>query len=460
MDSEKKLQFIAHMTNQALNHVASTPNIMSPNGEMPHDKRMAFVQAMAKHGLKHFDTGGYIGGQIANSDSNVLNAAGSGLGGTVNTLGSGVKSVANTFTNQNGFNATLAPTQSSNYSGIIGSASGNSLNGYGQSQDIQAQQQGLANQLQLQSEGKGPNPAQAELAQETGKNVANQASLIAGVRGSASNPGLAARQASQQGSSIQQNAVGQAATLQAQQQLAAEAALANQQNNIASGNIAEQGVNNNLFNSAAGAQNVQNKNDIENYNNAQTLNAATSQNNSNAVNQTTAGLLSGLGGAAGALFAKGGEVSNHRNIPDHFKEVAAIYHPHYYAGGGYIPSNGRNVTGYADKGSSGGPSSLLDKISGGGADSSGAAGGTEMAGADEAAASGALLAAMGGKVKAQNSSEKAVKKDNSIKNDKVPALLSEGEIVIPREITMHPMAPEKAAAFVAKTLAKRKMIKK
>lgn len=67
------------------------------------------------------------------------------------------------------------------------------------------------------------------------------------------------------------------------------------------------------------------------------------------------------------------------------------------------------------------------------------------------------LAAKGGKVAAQNPKQKAIKPDNSYSNDKVPSLLSEGEIVIPRSITMHPQAPQLAAQFVAQALAHRKM---
>ena len=65
------------------------------------------------------------------------------------------------------------------------------------------------------------------------------------------------------------------------------------------------------------------------------------------------------------------------------------------------------------------------------------------------------LAATGGKVKA-GKGQKAVVKGDSLKNDKVPAELSEGEIVIPRHITMAQNAPEKAAEFVRQTLARRK----
>jgi ABC-type multidrug transport system fused ATPase/permease subunit len=45
------------------------------------------------------------------------------------------------------------------------------------------QQQALANQLQQQTLGQGPNPAMAQLAQQTAANTANQAALMAGQRG-------------------------------------------------------------------------------------------------------------------------------------------------------------------------------------------------------------------------------------------------------------------------------------
>lgn len=49
---------------------------------------------------------------------------------------------------------------------------------------------------------------------------------------------------------------------------------------------------------------------------------------------------------------------------------------------------------------------------------------------------------------------------DSLKNDKIPAMLSPKEIVIPRSITMAPDAPEKAKRFVAAVLAKNGMGKK
>ncbi|CAM6002768.1 unnamed protein product [Sphagnum balticum] len=83
---------------------------------------------------------------------------------------------------------------------------------------VQVQQQVL-NQLQGVANGTGPNPAQAALNQSTGQNINSQAALQAGQRGASGNVGLLARQIGQQGAAIQQNAVGQGATMQATQEL-------------------------------------------------------------------------------------------------------------------------------------------------------------------------------------------------------------------------------------------------
>jgi len=286
--------------------------------------------------------------------------------------------------------------------------------------------------------------------------------------------------------------------------LAAEQQLAAQQANLSQGNIAEQGVNSNLFGTAAGAQNAQNTGAIQNFNNAQTINAATAQNNTNAVNTNVGSLIggggNGLASIGAALFSQGGPVkkyadggdasdttggqnnpyssnNNQNNNSDDSQSIAPQKSP-------YVASNGTNVTvdpgGGILSGIQKGPLSkigqmLKGKGSGGGSSNTssyssnygntGGAGATTMAGGpmdnpgDIGSAAAIDIAAKGGKIKALNPSEKAVKKDNSYSNDKVPALLSEGEIVIPRSITNHKMAPEKAAQFVAKALAKRKMVK-
>lgn len=85
---------------------------------------------------------------------------------------------------------------------------------------IQNQQQ-IYQQLQDIAAGKVGNIAQAQLQQATGANVANQAALMAGQRGAGSNVGLMARQIAQQGAQTQQQAAGQAAELLARQQLGA-----------------------------------------------------------------------------------------------------------------------------------------------------------------------------------------------------------------------------------------------
>ena len=88
-----------------------------------------------------------------------------------------------------------------------------------------AAQNGLGNQSQVYNQlqgvvnGTGPNPAQAQLANATGANTANQAALMASQRGASQNAGLIARQAAMQGAANQQNSAGQAAALQANQSL-------------------------------------------------------------------------------------------------------------------------------------------------------------------------------------------------------------------------------------------------
>ena len=126
-----------------------------------------------------------------------------------------------------------------------------------------AQQQVLG-QLQAGAAGQGPNPALAQLNQTTAQNVANQTAMMAGQRGASQNAGLMARQAAQQGASTQQQAVGQAATQQAQQQIAYQQALASQANQmvgqqqgaLSANTGATQGEQQNILNAIAGQNNA------------------------------------------------------------------------------------------------------------------------------------------------------------------------------------------------------------
>jgi len=177
-------------------------------------------------------------------------------------------------------------------------------------------QTALSSMLMNQAQGGGPNPAQAMLAQSTGRNVANQAALMAAQRGASQNVGLMARQAAQQGAQTQQQAAGQAASMQAQQSLAAQ----NQLQNLANTQVSQQGGA--LANYNTEAQNAQQNvlNSIAQLNNASVANMA-SQNSANAgISQiaakgqqdTLGGLMGGIGnGAMGLAMAKGGMVKHY-----------------------------------------------------------------------------------------------------------------------------------------------------
>lgn len=177
-----------------------------------------------------------------------------------------------------------------------------------QAQNGLGNQSNVYNQLQGVVNGTGPNPAQAQLAQATGANVANQAALMAGQRGSNANVGLMARQAAQQGAQTQQQSAGQAATLQAQQSLnalqgagnmantqAAQQQAATQQNTAAT-----QGEQGQIL-GAIGAQNNANVGMQSNVNSA----------NAGLAGQTMGqqgNLLGGVMNGLGSIFAQGGTV--------------------------------------------------------------------------------------------------------------------------------------------------------
>ena len=172
-------------------------------------------------------------------------------------------------------------------------------------QALQSQQQ-LLGQLQAGAQGQGPNPALAQLNQTTGQNVANQAALMAGQRGSNQNAGLIARQAAQQGAATQQQAAGQAATMSAQQQIAymqqlqaQQAQLVGQQAQATGAQTqAAQNQQLGLTNAASGLQ--------QNVNQSNAALAGTQL-------QGQQGLIGGLANAAGpalkGLFAEGGKIS-------------------------------------------------------------------------------------------------------------------------------------------------------
>lgn len=243
-------------------------------------------------------------------------------------------------------------------------------NGIGNQSQVYNQLQGVAN-------GTGPNPALEQLRLQTGQNVAQQAALMGSQRGVGSNPGLLARQAAMQGANIQQNGVGQAAALQAQQQLNALGAL---------GNLATQQVNQqgNALNSLSQQQ----------LGLAQSAGQTAKQNVQNA-----GGLLGGLGQVI-ASFADGGQVPQPQHMPFNNALPSTPDVP-----GSFLARSLRDSSGGPPMMSSGGHVPGHAQVSG-----------------------------------------------DSQKNDTVPAMLSPGEIVVPRS---HAMDPAKAAAFAYRIAARK-----
>jgi hypothetical protein len=205
----------------------------------------------------------------------------------------------------------------------------NGQNGIGNQSQVFNQLQGVAN-------GTGPNPAQAMLNQATGQNVSNQAALMAGQRGASGNVGLESRQAAMQGSGIQQNAAGQAATLQANQSLGA----LGQEGGIAGQQVANQMGATQNYNTLAQGNQGQLLQSLQGQNAANEGISATNANNSS---QFLTGLIGGAAGSGGAssmatalAAAKGGVVSmgditpprgkNSRVYGDHMGQVHAMYH--------------------------------------------------------------------------------------------------------------------------------------
>jgi len=372
-----------------------------------------------------------------------------------------------------------------------------------------ANQQFLANQLNAEAQGQGPNPAQAALNATTGQNVANQAALAAGQRGAGSNVGLIARQVGQQGAGIQQQAVGQSAVLQANQQLAAQNALANLsagqigqvQGATTAQNQAAQGEQSNILNSIA----QQNNANVSNVASQNSSNASIAQENAKGQQGILGGVLGGVGSAIG-LAAKGGMVPNDLQ-------------PKSYAYGGVAaPSSnvGKFLNGGSNDSSAMGLNSGVGSLVGAGVGAvvngiGNLFGGNKSEGYDTLKSSGQLgmgptapgsasgigsftsgnpdamgpAYARGGKVPAMVSPgegildptdvKKVAKgeakpleiakrvpgkpkvKGDSLKNDVVPAKLETGGVVIPNSVMQSKDPAKNAQKFVAAILAKQSL---
>lgn len=168
----------------------------------------------------------------------------------------------------------------------------NALNA--QNQGVMPGQQNLMMQLQGMAAGQGPNPAQEQFKQNANSLAAQAAGLVGSQKGIS--PALQARLVAQQQAQAGQDISGQAAQLQAQQQMSAVGALQNQYSNML-------GQQQNAMNSYQQGALGQQANVLGLQGNANTANAG--------VSQQVAGQQGGLFKSAGTAllgFSGGGQV--------------------------------------------------------------------------------------------------------------------------------------------------------
>lgn len=433
------------------------------------DQKAKFAMAVLHKTLQHFDGGGTVLNAV-NPNTGLMGTLGGALGLNDN-FQAGTADI-HAGTNQDQLNSAYAGAQDA-----LGRQTNfaNAVNPVGL-QGLAGQQQ-LLSQLGAQSQGLGPNPAQAQLAQNTSANTANQAALMAGQRGASANAGMIARQAAQQGALNQQNAVGQAATLGAQQQLASQGQLANvagqavqqQQSGIQGLNNAQQNEQNILqgANTAANNANVQMQSNINN------TNAQTAVANQKSNQGLFGGVVKGLSSLS---FAQGGEVKKYAagGVASSGPQLgmAGGGGPQSFAGNWLNSStntSGPSIEATPQMASSD-PSGMskdigeglskifksspVDPAPGGyAADPTSGAGvpGATYASPDMFACGGAVnMAAQGGGV-----GGKANVKGDSYSNDTVPAMLSPGEVVIPRHVMQSDDPATNAYKFVQAIMAKK-----
>jgi hypothetical protein len=348
---------------------------------------------------------------------------------------------------------------------------------YGQANNALAQQQQFLQQLQMQGGlgnqnvafdmarqqalGQGPNPAMAQLANTTGANTANQAALMAGQRGAAGNAGMLARQAANTGAANQQMAAGQGAALQAQQQLAGQQQMGNiaqqQAGNLLAAHGQQLGGTQGLYGQTLGGMNAQNAN-------AAAMERQRLQGQGGLLNAAGPALMQGasaLGNGISGLFA---------SAPSTITGAIGGMGSAIGAGGGQIAAGAGDALGSSGIGGAvtqAGPAAAMLAYKGG--EIPAMASGGQVAGGPKSHIAKHLVHAkntgqlpmpmnpsspmpmkQGGPVPGQ-----APVKGDSIKNDNVQAMLSPGEVVIPRHVMQSSDPAGNAAKFVAAVLAKK-----
>lgn len=213
-------------------------------------------------------------------------------GQAVDLVSGQAKSLANKFGLTSGFQATPPPIQTQDIISDINKVKG-------RPGEIDQQQQALANALLLQSQGKGPNPAQIALQQATNRNIQQQAGAMAAQKGI--NPALAQRQIAQNAAMQQQQAAGQGALMGAQQQLNAQGQLGNVYGQMAGQSLQNLGILEN-------AQAAQNSAINQAYLGANEINANTAMGNAANMQKILGSAMNAAGGAAKMGAAHGAVV--------------------------------------------------------------------------------------------------------------------------------------------------------
>lgn len=335
----------------------------------------------------------------------IVNAATSIAQPLLGAVGGFGQNVSQSFTPQNQFQATPWQVPQQDFSEAIKQSQAG-LNNNINNQNV------LGSALLAQSQGQGPNPALAMLNNQTNQNIKQNAGMLASQKGI--NPALAQRLASQNAANMNQQATGQGAVLGAQQQLAAQQGLGSLYGQVGGQQLNNQQI---LQNSLAN----QNQANVQQNLGVQGLNANAAAGNAAANQHTMSGLLGGTGSAGqmGAMMAAHGGMV-----------------PGYADGGEVLNYDPNNI--FAQQ---------LSQISQQSQTQPAQSGGGVMGTIQSMMKSGSGMS-KGGSV-----AGKAKVKGDSLKNDKVPAMLSPGEIVVPRSKADD---VEKATAFVAQLIKKKK----
>lgn len=297
--------------------------------------------------------------------------------------------------------------------------------------------------------GEGPNPALEMLRQQTGQNVANQAALMAGQRGAAGNVGMLARQAANVGSQAQQQAVGQGAQLGAQQQLAAMQNLAQARQQQLQNALSQQQLQQQA---GMGYQAIQ---------------GGLAEKRMGQQPGAIGGVLQSIGNVVGKMMAAGGEVENpqHLFVGGPAMAAGAVGAPAALpamdtaalsAAAPTAASSGAGMLESLKQNKSSNPlqSKLLQSSMLGAPDTSPSSVSKYLSSIPKMASGGSVGSALksGGSVPGR-----ARVAGDSLKNDTVHAMLSPGEVVIPRSV-MNSKDPVRGSAdFVAALLAKKGM---